>query len=90
MSGTLENLLFVELGITIAAAALFIWRSFLDMKEDDHLTLTQAEEHLDREQAVIRKKVKTLTKYIHVVGVVWAVLAVVVAGVFVVQGLALI
>jgi len=90
MTSTLENLLFVELGITIAAAALFIWRSFLDMKEDDHLMLDQAEAHLDREQVVIRKKVNQLTKYIHVVGVVWSVLAVVLFGVFVVQGLSLI
>ena len=90
MTTTLESLLFVELGITIAAAALFIWRSFLDMKEDDHLMLDQAEAHLDREQAVIRKKVGMLTKYIHMVGVVWCVLAVVAFGVFVVQGLSLI
>jgi hypothetical protein len=69
---------------------MFIWRSFEDMKEDDHLILDAAEAHLDREQAVIRQKVNTLTKYIHVVGVVWSVLAVVLVGMFVIQGLALI
>jgi hypothetical protein len=69
---------------------MLIWRSFEDMKEDDHLILDEAEAHLDREQAVIRKKVGILTKYIHVVGVVWSVLAVVLIGMWVAQGLALI
>jgi hypothetical protein len=69
---------------------MLIWRSFEDMKEDDHLILDEAEAHLDREQALIRKKVGMLTKYIHVVGVVWSVLAVVLIGMWVVQGLALI
>jgi len=90
MTGTFTNLLFVELAVTVVAAAMLIWRSFMDMKEDDHLILDEAEAHLDREQAVIRQKVNKLTKYLHVVGVVWSVLAVVIAGLFVVQGLALI
>ena len=90
MTGTLTSLLFVEIAITVVAAAMFIWRGFLDMKEDDHLILDDAEAHLDREQAVIRRKVTVLTKYIHVVGVVWCVLAVALAGIFVVQGLSLI
>ena len=67
-----------------------IWRSFMDMKEDDHLVLDEAEAHLGREQAQIREKVNTLTRYLHVVGVVWSVLAVVLAGLFVVHGLSLI
>jgi hypothetical protein len=90
MTGTLTSLLFVEIAVTVIAAAMFIWRGFLDMKEDDHLILDQAEAHLDREQAVIRKKVNVLTKYIHVVGVVWSVLGVVLVGMWVVQGLSLI
>ena len=90
MTGALTSLLFVEIAITVIAAGMFLWRGFLDMKEDDHLILDEAEAHLDREQAVIRKKVNMLTKYIHVVGVVWSVLAVVLVGIFVVQGLALI
>jgi len=90
MPSALTSLLFVEIAITVVAAAMFIWRGFLDMKEDDHLILDDAEAHLDREQAVIRKKVTMLTRYIHVVGVVWSVLAVVLVGIFVVQGLSLI
>jgi hypothetical protein len=90
MIGALTNLLFVEIAVTALAIAMLVWRSFMDMKEDDHLVLDEAEAHLDREQAVIRQKVNMLTKYIHVVGVVWSVLAVVLAGLFVVLGLSLI
>jgi len=90
MTGALTSLLFIEVAITVVAAIMLIWRSFEDMKEEDHLILTEAEAHLDREQAVIRKKVGMLTKYIHVVGVVWSVIAVVLIGMWVVQGLALI
>jgi len=74
----------------VAAIAMFLWRGFLDMKEDDHLILDEAEAHLDREQQVIRRRVNVLTKYIHVVGAVWGVLAVVLAGMWVVQALSLI
>jgi hypothetical protein len=90
MAGTLTNLLFVEIAVTMVAIGILIWRSFMDMKEDDHLVLDEAEAHLEREQAVIRQKVNKLTKYLHVVGVVWSVLAVVLAGLFVVHGLSLI
>jgi hypothetical protein len=90
MTGTQTSLLFIEVAITVIGAVMLIWRSFEDMKEDDHLILDEAEAHLDREQAVIRKKVGILTKYIHVVGVVWSVLAVVLIGMWVAQGLALI
>jgi hypothetical protein len=90
MVGTLTNLLFVEIAVSVIAIAMIIWRSFVDMKEDDHLVLDEAEAHLEREQAVIRKKVNMLTKYIHVVGVVWCVLAAALAGLFVVHGLSLI
>ena len=90
MTGALTSLLFIEVAITVVAAIMLIWRSFEDMKEEDHLILTEAEAHLDREQAVIRKKVGMLTKYLHVVGVVWSVIAVVLIGMWVAQGLALI
>ena len=90
MAGTLTNLLFVEIAVSAVAIGILIWRSFMDMKEDDHLVLDEAEAHLGREQAQIREKVNTLTRYLHVVGVVWSVLAVVLAGLFVVHGLSLI
>ena len=89
MTGALWNLLFVEIAITAVVAVMYLWRSFLDMKEDDHLILDLAEAHLDREQVVIRKKVTMLTRYIHVTGVVWGVVGVVLLGLWVAQGLSL-
>ena len=54
MVGTLTNLLFVEIAVTAIAIAMLVWRSFMDMKEDDHLVLDDAEAHHLRvgEQAV--------------------------------------
>ena len=89
MSGTLTGLLVVEVVLTLAAAALFLWRGFLDMKEEDQLILSDAEAHLAREQAVIRGRVTALTRYIRLVGAGWGVLAVVILGVWVIESLSL-
>ena len=78
MTGTFTSLLVVEIAITAMFVAMWLWRSFLDMREDDHLTLDQAEEHLQREQVSIRSKVDTLSRYIKVAGAAWGLLAVVI------------
>ena len=90
MSETLTGLLVVETLLTAAAVAMFLWRGFLDMKEEDQLILDDSQAHLAREQAVIRQRVNAISKYIKVVGVAWGVLAVVIAGVWLAEGLALI
>jgi hypothetical protein len=90
MSGTLMSLLAVEVLLTGAAVAMFVWRGFLDMKEEDQLILDEAEAHLEREQAVIRGRVNMLSKYIKRVGVAWGVLAVVIFGVWIAQSLSLV
>jgi hypothetical protein len=90
VSETFTSLLVVELVITAIAIVMFLYRGMLDMKEDDHLLLDDAESHLQREQAAIRQKVTTLSRYIKVVGVAWSVLAVVLIGVMVVEGLNLV
>ena len=90
MSGTLMRLLVVEIVLTGAAAALFLWRSFLDMREEDQLILDEAEAHLAREQAAIRVRVNMLSKYIRVVGTAWGVLAVVIFGVWIAESLSLV
>jgi hypothetical protein len=74
----------------VAAVMLFLYRGMLDMKEEDHLILDDAESHLAREQAHIRQRVTALTRYIRVVGVAWSLLLVVLIGVWVAQGLNLI
>ena len=90
MSETFMSLLVIEIVVTAAAVALFFWRGFLDMKEEDHLLLDDAESHLQREQAVIRARVNTLSRYIKVLGISWGVLAMVILGFWVVEGLNLI
>jgi hypothetical protein len=90
MSGAFSGLLVVEIVLTAAAVLLFLYRSMLDMKEEDHIILDSAESHLVRDQDAIRRKATALSKYIKLVGVTWGVLAVVIFGLWVVQGLKLV
>jgi hypothetical protein len=83
MDGTIFVLLIVEIALTAAVLVMWMWRGFLDMKEDDHLMLDEAEAHLLREQAVIRARVNSLSKYIKVCSVMWALLAMVTFGAWV-------
>jgi Ni/Fe-hydrogenase subunit HybB-like protein len=87
MSGTLMSLLILESVLTAAAVMMVLYRGMLDMREEDHVILDDAENHLAREQASIRQKVTALSKYIKVLGVAWGVLLVTILGVWVVQGL---
>jgi len=90
MTGTFTSLLIVEVALTAIFIAMWLWRSFLDMKEDDHLMLDQAEAHLQREQAVIRSRVDTLSRYLKVAGAAWGLLAVAIVAGWVVAELNLI
>ena len=90
MSETFMNLLMVESVVTAAAVLMFLYRSVLDMKEEDHIILDEAESHLAREQATIRRKVNSLSKYIRVVSVAWGLLAVVLVSLWVAEGLNLV
>lgn len=90
MNGTFTSLLVVEVAITAIFIAMWLWRSFLDMKEDDHLMLDQAEAHLQREQAGIRSRVDMLSRYLKVAGAAWGLLAVAIVAGWVVSELKLI
>ena len=90
MSGTFTGLLIVEAVLTGAAILMFVYRGVLDLKEEDHLILGEAEAHLARDQASIRQKATALSRYMKVVGVAWCLLAVVLLGLWVVEGLNLI
>jgi hypothetical protein len=87
MNGTFMGLLIAEAFLTGAAVLLFLYRGMLDMKEEDHIILDNAEAHLAREQEGIRRKVTALSRYLRVVGVVWAVLLIAIFGVWVSTGL---
>ena len=90
MSETFMNLLMVESVVTAAAVLMFLYRATLDMKEEDHIVLDDAESHLAREQAAIRRKVTSVTRYIRVVSVAWGLLAVVLVSLWVAEGLNLV
>lgn len=90
MGGTITVLFAVEIALTALVLVMWMWRGFLDMKEDDHLTLTDAESHLQRDQAAIRARVNSLSRYIKVCAVMWVLLAVGTFGTWVVQELKLI
>jgi hypothetical protein len=90
MGGTITVLLVVEIALTAIVLVMWMWRGFLDMKEDDHLTLTDAESHLQRDQAAIRAKVNSLSRYIKVCTIMWVLLAVGTFGTWVVRELKLI
>jgi hypothetical protein len=80
MSGTFVVLIVVEIALTAVMVGLWLWRGFLDMKEDDHLLLDDAEAHLQREQSIIRARVTALSRFLVVAGVAWGVLAVAIVG----------
>ena len=90
MNGALLSLVVVEAILTGAAIVMFLYRGMLDMKEEDHLILDNAEAHLARDQETIRHKLDVVSRYLKFVGVAWAVLLVAIFGVWVGQGLGLI
>ncbi len=90
MNGTFMSLLVLEAVLTGAAIVLFLYRGMLDMKEEDHLILDNAEAHLARDQAAIRHKVDVLSRYIKFLGIAWGILLLAIGSLWVVQGLNLI
>jgi hypothetical protein len=89
MTGTFMSLVVVEAVLTGAAIVMFLYRGMLDMKEEDHIVLGNAEAHLAREQDQIRHKVNVISRYLKIVGVLWTVVLVAMFGVWIGQGLGL-
>ena len=87
MTGTFMSLVVIEAVLTGAAIVMFFYRGMLDMKEEDHIILDNAEAHLVREQDEIRHKVNVVSRYLRVVAVLWTVGLIAMLGVWVGQGL---
>jgi hypothetical protein len=87
MNGTFMSLVIAEAVLTGAAIIMFLYRGMLDMKEEDHLILDNAEAHLAREQASIRHKLGVISRYLKVVGILWSVLLLAILGVWLAVGL---
>jgi hypothetical protein len=89
MNGTFMSLVVVEAVLTGAAIVMFLYRGMLDMKEEDHIILDNAEAHLARDQDSIRRKVNVVSKYLKMLGIAWSVLLVAIFGLWLSIGLGL-
>jgi len=87
MNRTFMSLVVIEAVLTGAAIVMFLYRGMLDMKEEDHIILDNAEAHLVREQDQIRHKVNVVSRYLRVVAVLWTVGLIAMLGVWLGQGL---
>ena len=87
LSGPMLYLLIIWGVVTAIFIALIAWRSVLSSHEDDQIFLDAAEEHIAREQRELVSKINGLSKPILTSGITAGVLLLVIAGMFVYQGL---
>lgn len=87
MSPTLTALLIVWGLCTAVLVILMIYRGTLTMHEDDQLFLDQAESHMEKEQAELMTRVNRITPAVRLLGGASGVLIVVIAGLWIYEGL---
>jgi hypothetical protein len=90
MNGTFMGLVVLEVVLTAAVLLMFLYRGMLDMKEEDHVILNNAEARLAREQDSIRRRVTSLSRYLKVIGIAWGVLLFAIFGLWIAEGLSII
>jgi hypothetical protein len=90
MGGTFMSLVVLEVVLTAAVVLMFLYRGMLDMKEEDHIILNNAEAHLAREQDSIRRRVTSLSRYLKVIGIAWGVLLFAIVSLWIAEGLSII
>jgi hypothetical protein len=74
-------LLFLWGGLTLVLVVLLIYRGTLTMHEDDQLFLDNAEDHMQKEQEELLKKMNRITPWVRVLGTCSALLIFVIAGI---------
>ncbi len=87
MSPGLLWLLITWGGLTVILIVLLIYRSTLTMQEDDQLFLDESESHMAREQQELMAKVDKINPLVKVLGAVSGLMFLVIAGLFIYQGL---
>jgi hypothetical protein len=73
--------------LTVVLIILLIYRSTLTMQEDDQLFLDESESHMAQDQMEVMSKVNRITPVVKVLGAVSGLMFLVLAGLFVYQGL---
>jgi len=66
---------------------LLIYRSTLTMHEDDSIMLNETESQLQKDQAEVLAKMRKITPIVKVLGALSGVMILVIAGLFIYQGL---
>ena len=84
---SLTALLIVWGVITAVLIVLLIYRSTLSMQEDDQLFLDESESHMQKEQALVLKRLERLQWPLRTLGVASGLLILVIAGVWLWRGL---
>jgi hypothetical protein len=87
LTGTILYLLIAWGIVTAVFLALIAWRSVLSSHEDDQIFIDSAEEHMAKEQRELISKINMLSRPILTSGITSGVLLLVIAGIFVYQGL---
>jgi len=73
--------------ITVVLIVLLIYRSTLTMHEDDQLFLDDSSMHMQEEQLALQRRMSKIQPLLRVLGVASGLLIVVIAGVWIWQGL---
>ncbi len=87
ITGPLLYLLIAWGIITAIFLVLLLWRSLLASHEDDQIFLDAAEDHMAREQRELVAKINSLSRPIVGTGVLAGVLLLVIAGMWLYEGL---
>ncbi len=74
-------------GLTVVLIILLIYRSTLIMQEDDQLFLDESDAHMAKDQREVMTKVNRITPVVKILGSVSGVMFLVLAGIYIYQGL---
>jgi hypothetical protein len=86
-TGPLYYLMIAWAVVTAIFFVLLIWRTLLASHEDDQIFLDSAQEHMAREQRELVAKIMRLSKPITTTGITAGTLLLVIAGMWIYQGL---